>query len=79
MPGRSQSWKWFWSPVPLIVFGVLLVEMLGPVNFRQMNAYWSLNFALGYTLAGLWVSRFILTCGIALAALTVIGYQHAGS
>jgi hypothetical protein len=76
--GQTRRWQWFCSPLALIVFAVLIVCMLGPVSVRQMNAFWALTFALGYTLAGLWVSRFVLFCGVTLAVLTVVGYQYLG-
>jgi len=62
------------AQVALVGFGVALSAVLAPLTWRQVEALWPLFFMLGYVLAGLWVGRFFVVCGLVVAALTVLGY-----
>jgi hypothetical protein len=62
----------------MIVFGVLVVTVLGPLGERRLNAFWPLLFMLGYVLAGIWVGRFFILCGASVAALTLAGFFWSG-
>lgn len=62
----------------LIGFGMLTLWLFSPVTPRQLNVFWPLIFMLCYVIAGIWVGRFFLICGLSVAALAVIGYLHAG-
>jgi hypothetical protein len=63
MGGRLVS-----AQIALIGFGVLAVMILGPFSGRQLDAFWPLLFMLGYVLVGIWVGRFFVLCGVAIAA-----------
>ncbi len=62
-----------------MAFGLLVVIVLGPVSLRRQDAFWPLLFMLGYVLAGNWVGRFFILCGVSVAALTVAGYLWTGA
>lgn len=62
----------------LFAFGFATIALLGPLDARQMDAFWPLLFMLGYVLAGLWVGRFFIVCGLAIGALTLTGYWLSG-
>ncbi|MEA2773954.1 MAG: hypothetical protein QOD93_6916 [Acetobacteraceae bacterium] len=73
MGGRLVS-----AQIALIGFGVLAVMILGPFSGRQLDAFWPLLFMLGYVLVGIWVGRFFVLCGVAIAALTIAGFWWSG-
>jgi hypothetical protein len=66
------------AQIALIGFGVLVVTILGPFKGRQLDAFWPLVFMLGYVLAGIWVGRFFILCGITIAFLTIVGFWWSG-
>lgn len=86
------SWRWkrrasdrhrtvtrlVWAQVVLILFGFLFLWLLPPSNPRQVAAFFPLVFMMGYVIAGLWLGRFFILCGILVSALTVIGYLYSG-
>jgi hypothetical protein len=76
---RLLGWRLILAQVALIGFGVLVAVVLGPFSGRQFNAFWPLVFMLGYVLAGIWVGRFFILCGVAVALLTVAGFWWSGT
>ncbi len=66
------------AQIALMAFGVIWIILLGPFTPRQLNAFWPTLFMLGYVVAGLWVGRFFLYCGIIVTALTLGGYAWSG-
>jgi hypothetical protein len=80
--GASEKYRMarrvFWAPVILLLFGALFLWLLPPSSSRQLNAFWPLMFMMGYVVAGLWLGRFFILCGILVSALTVIGYLYSG-
>ncbi len=66
------------AQVVLILFGILFLWLLPPSSPRQTAAFWPLVFMMGYVIAGLWLGRFFILCGILVSALTVIGYLYSG-
>jgi hypothetical protein len=77
-PQQVLGWRLVWAQVALVGFAVLVIMVLGPFNARQLNAFWPLVFMLGYVLAGIWVGRFFVLCGVAIAVLTLAGFWWAG-
>jgi hypothetical protein len=76
---RLLGWRLILAQVALIGFGVLVAVVLGPFNGRQLDAFWPLVFMLGYVLAGIWVGRFFILCGVAVALLTLAGFWWSGT
>jgi hypothetical protein len=74
----ALEWRIASAQIALIGFGVLTVATLGPFTGRQLDAFWPLVFMLGYVLAGIWVGRFFVFCGVAIALLTIAGFWWAG-
>lgn len=86
------SWRWkqrssgkqrmamrlIWAQIVLILFGFLFLWLLPPSSPRQVAAFFPLIFMMGYVVAGLWLGRFFILCGILVSALTVIGYLYSG-
>jgi len=75
---RRLGWRLISAQVALVGFAALVIVVLGPFNGRQLNAFWPLVFVLGYVLAGIWVGRFLVVCGVAIAILTIAGFWWAG-
>lgn len=86
------SWRWrrsskspgtamrlVWAQIVLLLFGFLFLWLLPPSSPRQVSAFFPLIFMMGYVVAGLWLGRFFILCGILVSALTVIGYLYSGS
>jgi hypothetical protein len=40
--------------------------------------FWPNVFMLGIVIAGLWLGRFFMLCGLSVTALSVVGYFFAG-
>jgi hypothetical protein len=74
----TLGWRLICAQVALIGFGVCVRTTLGPFTGRQLDAFWPLVFMLGYVLAGIWVGRFFVLSGIAIALLTIAGFWYAG-
>ncbi len=86
------SWRWrrrslgkhrmamrlVWAQMVLILFGFLFLWLLPPSSPRQLAAFFPLVFMMGYVIAGLWMGRFFILCGIFVSAFTVIGYLYSG-
>lgn len=62
----------------LILFGFLFLWLLPPSSPRQVSAFFPLLFMMGYIVAGLWLGRFFVLCGLLVSVLTVIGYLYSG-
>jgi hypothetical protein len=75
---RVLGWRLLCAQIALIGFGVLAITTLGPFRGRQLDAFWPLVFMLGYVLAGIWVGRFFVLCGVAIALLTIVGFWWSG-
>jgi hypothetical protein len=76
---QRLGWRLVWAQVALIGFALLVIVVLGPFGGRQLNAFWLLVFMLGYVLAGIWVGRFFILSGVAIAVLTVSGFCWSGA
>lgn len=74
----AAHWRLVAAPAALLAFGLLTTWILGPLDGRRLDAFWPLVFMLGYVLAGLWIGRFFILCGIGVGALTVAGYWLSG-
>jgi hypothetical protein len=62
----------------IIGFGVLFLVLLWPVTPRQINAFWPMLFMMGFVIAGIWLGRFFIYCGLAVTALTLAAYFWSG-
>jgi hypothetical protein len=82
--GRSSEKPWTglrlaWAQAVLILFGSLLVWLLPIADPRQLAAFWPLLFMMAFVIAGLWLGRFFVLCGILVSALTVVAYLYGGA
>lgn len=76
---RRWTWRIAGTQAALVVFGAIIIGLFWPVEPRQLNAFWPMLFMLGYVIAGLWVGRFFVFCGIIVTGLTLIGYHWLGN
>ena len=75
---HGMAMRLVYAQMVLILFGFLFLWLLPPSSPRQIAAFFPLVFMMGYVIAGLWMGRFFLFCGILVSALTVIGYLYSG-
>jgi hypothetical protein len=68
--GGRIGWTW----AALLVFYVAAFAVLRPREPNQFAAFPALLVGLSYVLMGIWTSRRYIVLGIAVAALTLIGY-----
>jgi hypothetical protein len=66
----GMMWSWLLSDHD--------VARLDPFWSRQLGVFWTTLWMFGFILAGLWVGRFFLYCGLALTALSIAAYLWAG-
>ena len=73
-----REWQMSYAMLAVLGFGLLLMVYYGDPTPRQISAYWPTLFMMGYVVAGLWVGRFFIVCGLTVAALILAGYFWAG-
>lgn len=59
-------------------FGYVCTSIIGHFGPRQLGAFWPIYFMLFYTMAGLWFGHAFVAIGLAITALTLIGYLYVG-
>ena len=60
-------------------FGLFFSVVLGHFTPRQLATFWSLYAMMTYTIAGLWFGTAFVALGLAISALTLVGYFFVGS
>jgi len=75
---RRLSLLLFYSQLVLLLYGSVLMVLLWPMSPRQIAAFWSTLWMLAFVLAGLFLGRFYIYCGLLATAVTVVGYFGAG-
>jgi hypothetical protein len=60
----------------LVAFGTFWAFLIG-ARGRELGAFWPTLFMFGYVVTGFWLGRFFTWCGVAVTALTIIGYFWA--
>ncbi len=61
-----------------IAFGIFSSWLGHLTPPRQIGTFWAIYFMLAYTIAGLWVGYAFVAIGLAITALTLIGYFFVG-
>ena len=61
-----------------LIFGIFC-SGFGHFTPRQMGTFWPIYFMLVYTIAGLWAGYAFVAIGVAITALTLIGYFFLGA
>lgn len=79
---RRRSGVGFDARIPLalllfLTFGYLNC-FLGHFGPRELGVFWPIYFMMMYSIAGLWVGRAFVVIGVAIIALTLIGYVFSG-
>jgi len=59
-------------------FGYICTNVLGHFGPRELGAFCPIYFMLFYTLAGLWFGYAFVAIGLAISALTLIGFFYIG-
>ena len=57
---------------------LLLHSVLGHFTPRQLGTFWPIYFMLFYSIAGLWFGYAFVAIGLAITALTLVGYFFTG-
>jgi hypothetical protein len=60
-------------------FGFFCVNGLGHFTPRQAGTFWPIYFMLMYAIAGLWFGHLFIAIGLAVTALTLVGYYFIGA
>jgi hypothetical protein len=78
---RRREWNWRFTAgvVVTIAFGLLWQGLLGNGQWREISVFWATLIMFTYILAGLWVGRFFVICGIVVTLLTLAGYFWSGA
>lgn len=64
--------------VLFFAFGYVCTNVLGHFGPRALGAFWPIYFMLFYMLAGLWFGYAFVAIGLAISALTLIGFFYIG-
>jgi hypothetical protein len=75
---RASDFRFPAALLALAGFGLVWSYLLAPMSGAQISAFWTTLAMVGYVLAGIWLGRFFITCGIAVTALTLVGYFWLG-
>lgn len=57
-------------------FGYFCTSELGHYTPRQLAVFWPIYFMLFYAIAGMWFGYAFVVIGVAISALTLIGYFY---
>jgi len=76
---RTFGLKAFLALVMFFAFGFFCCNVLGQFGPRQMGTFWPIYFMLIYGIAGLWFGYAFIAIGLAVTALTLVGYFFVGS
>lgn len=74
---RTFDPKFLLAFVMIIVFGIFSC-VLGHFGPRQLSTFWPIYFMLMYSIAGLWFGYAFIAIGLAVSALTLVGYFWLG-
>jgi hypothetical protein len=66
-----------YAQLVLYAYGWVFVALLAPTP-RQLGVFWPNVFMLGIVIAGLWLGRFFVVCGLSVTALSALGFFWAG-
>jgi len=77
---RRENWDWRITAafIVMIGFGFFWQWLLGGSQWRELPVFWSTLFMFGYIVAGLWMGRFFIVCGIVVTGLVLAGYLWTG-
>jgi len=76
---QARAWRIGVAFVFLIAFGLLWTVGIGHFTARQASAFWPTYYMTVYAIAGLWLGPAFLVIGVAIMALTLIGYFFSGA
>jgi hypothetical protein len=71
---RTQGRRFFGSFAIIVLFIVSAFAVIGHVSAVQQAAFWPLVVAMFYAILGLWSGKRFLVTGLALTALTLVGF-----
>jgi hypothetical protein len=74
---RTFDLKFLSALAMIIVFGVFCC-VFGHFGPRQLSTFWPIYFMLFYSIAGLWFGYAFIAIGVAVTALTLVGYIYLG-
>lgn len=75
---RRSDIRFQYAILSMIAFGIFWSVLITPDRGRELAAFWPTLFMLGYVIAGFWVGRFYIYCGVLVTALTMVGYFWLG-
>ncbi len=76
---RKIDLRFIWVLLLFFGFGLLWSLVLGKFGPRELSAFWTTLFMLGYAIAGIWFGRGFIAVSLVITALTVAGYYWAGA
>ena len=71
---RAVSWRYAATAVATLSFFAATFFVMWPVSGRQISAFIPLVVALLYVLCGIWAGWRYVVAGVAVAALTLVGF-----
>jgi hypothetical protein len=75
---RAFDLKFFIAFALFLAFGIFCC-VLGQFGPRQISTFWPVYFLMMYSIAGLWFGYAFIAIGLAVTALTLVGYFWLGS
>jgi hypothetical protein len=77
-PHNHWDWRIAIAFMVLLGFGYFWQWLVMLSHLRELPVFWSTLFMTGYILAGLWMGRFFIVCGLVVIALVLVGYFWTG-
>jgi uncharacterized membrane protein len=71
---NSGAWRWLASIATIFAFYIVILNIFQPFSGQQSAVLITLLVALFYVLGGIWIGARLTITGIAMAALTLVGY-----
>jgi hypothetical protein len=75
---KGFDWRLVVAFLVMMAFGYLCEWLFVRPQWRALPVFWSALFMTGYIIAGLWLGRFFIICGVTVIALVLAGYFWTG-
>ena len=78
--GRLLDWRIVVAFMVMMGFGYLWQLLIISPHwlYRELSVLWTTLFMMGYIIAGLWLGRLFIICGVVVTALVLAGYFWTG-
>ncbi len=75
---RPSDMRILYALLTFLVFGNLWIALIGGMDHRQLEIFMPMLIMMGFIVAGYWMGRFFVYCGVLVTLAIVAGFFWAG-